>query len=285
MTSAIKMNPLDFELGLYFSNAISLAPKAVELVRTDAVNVVPGNALADDTVLPGTTMIYTEQQIDITQELSLGNTFLRANPTAPLAAGRYQYRLSQIASQSSGVIQSLNYKSSEITVSPASADFLMSDVRLDNNNYYAQQSLIKTQNTAGTPVSVTWGGYNSVDLYLPLSLVNVKNLTISKRSVVESDTTQARTGNYRIVIDGVINANQVTTLSTAQNENVVFQLNGYISNLARGTTLNDGSWYSIYVNEYLQDSRSGNVNSITFDYALETKSGRVETGAITLQVL
>jgi hypothetical protein len=283
LTSGITPNPLNFELSMYFSSSITVAPNALELIKKDALNVVPGNASTEDIVLPGTTVIYTEQKIDITQQLSLGNTLLKASPVAPLIGGRYQYRLSQITNQSSGVIQSLNYQSSELTIVPAATEFLIADVKLDNNNYSAQQSAIKPQNTAGIPASFG-GGYGSVSLYLPLSVSTLKNLTISKRSLVNNNVAEVEFATYSVVENGVVIPSAVATVSAAQNENIVIQPYNY-SSIQFGTALNDANWYLFNVGEYLMDSTNSNVNSITFDYAFETMAGRVETGTITLQVL
>ena len=283
LTSAVTPNPLNFELSMYFSSAITVAPNAVALIKKDALNVVPGNASTSDTILPGTTVIYTEQNIDITQQLSLGNTLLKASPVAALTGGRYQYRLSQITNQSSGVIQSLNYQSSDFILLPAATEFSIADVKLDNNNYAAQQSILKPQNTAGVPASFG-GGYGSVSLYLPLSVGTLKNLTLSKRNLVNNNVADVEFATYSVVTNGVVNPSLIATVSLAQNENIVVQPYSF-SNIHYGTALNDGSWYSLGVGEYMMDSTNASVNSITFDYAFETLAGRVETGTITLPVL
>lgn len=283
LTSGVTPNPLNFELSMYFSNAITVAPNAVELIKKDALNVVPGNAVTDDTILPGTTVVYTEQKIDITQQLSLGNTLLKASPVAALASGRYQYRLPQITNQASGVLQSLNYQSSEYVLLPAASEFSIADVKLDNNNYAAQQTIIKPQNTAGIPASFG-GGYGSVSLYLPLSVGTLKNLTLSKRNLVNNNVADVEFATYSIVANGVVNSSTIATVSAAQNENIIVQPYNF-SSVHFGTALNDSNWYLIGVGEYMMDSTNSSANTITFDYAFETMTGEVETGTITLPVL
>jgi hypothetical protein len=81
-----------------------------------------------------------------------------------------------------------------------------------------------------------------------------------------------------------LNTSKVYTVASARNENVDR------SNLTRsvrfGTSLEDGlqKEYSTSF-AFLSDNTSSNENSITFEYAYETKAGDVVTGTVTLPVL
>ncbi len=48
--------------------------------------------------------------------------------------------------------------------------------------------------------------------------------------------------------------------------------------------IQNGLWFSVPLWQHLSDDTGANENTISFEYAYETKAGEVESGTITLPV-
>lgn len=268
---------------VFYTGPISLSSDSAQLVKKNVVRVIRGNDSSTDLILSGTTVVETvDEPVAVDSQLSLGNTLFTIAPKAPLAAGyTYQYSVGTIVDTLAGVSTNLSYDYLQFSIKNTSA-FSINDLKLDNNNYYTNGALIKPTNTAGdVSTAYNWSSYVSV--YLPESIENLKTLTLREEQVTQDNNNVTNVANYIIVSNGQLNSAYKTfAVSLASNEGLTG--NSYY-NVIRGTNLADGSWYSVGLNNYMNDNTSVNTNSITFSYAFETKDGVQETGTITLPVL
>jgi hypothetical protein len=273
-------------LTLFYTQSVELDENAVNLFDADAINVIQGNADANDTVLPGTTEISFGRNIEITTATALNGTKLVATPTVELRGdARYVYSVGTLTATDSGIRTDISGDdnisfNTEIRVSDTA--FTIDDLVVDNFNYTTNGSAIVTENTAGVPSTVT-DQNNSVYLVLPESINQLQTLTLSKTQYVNDGTTVTDSDEFRIVRNGVIQVEKIALVSLARNENI--QRSGFNVSLAHSSALPDSERYRLRTFDFLSDNTGANTNSVSFNYVLETKAGEVSTGTVTLPVL
>lgn len=269
---------------VFYSGAVTLKADSVSVLKKGVLRVVKGNDSTTDLILPGSTLVETvDMPVAADSVLSLNNTLLTVTPKTALEAG-YTYSFSVGTLIDSFLNVDANpYGDSADVVVKSTATFSINDLKLDNNDYFTNGSLIKPTNTAGeaTVLSPSYWG-SSVSLYLPASVESLKSLSLRKEQVTKDNITTNNIANYDLVINGSINSySKNRVVSVAYNENVT----GNASYIIRGASIPMGEWYNQYLYDSLNDNTSSNKNSITFTYAFETKAGVKETGVITLPVL
>lgn len=155
----------------------------------------------------------------------------------------------------------------ETLTSAVPAVFDIADVRIDNDNFTTAGNPIIAQNTAGDASSATDVDDN-VYLILPVSIKNLRDLTIRKVLVTEDGVAVNSVDSFTIVDDGrVFGASAVGFVTVADNETVMTD-NVFIS-IRRGTTMPDGTrGYLVSTGERMSDDRAGNENTISFDTRL-----------------
>ncbi|WP_341938863.1 hypothetical protein [Marinimicrobium sp. C2-29] len=283
VTTSPRVSAPDYGFSVFYSSPIELLDDSVALMQQNAITVIQGNESADDLVVPGSTLI-TADNVDVAVESSLGlnDTLLSLTPAGSLTAGyRYRYEVDTVLDRL-GDTQSDPYGDFASFEAVSTAPFDIADVQLDNDNYTHNGTAIKTENSAGETASPT--DYNrNVYVMLPLAIANLENFVLTK-TLVESDSyTEYFNTSYTIVDEGDFSyqSSKVFAYSTAGNENVTNNSNHQVFN---GMNIQDGLWYRLPVSEYMSDDTDTNNNTITFDYAYETKAGEVHTGTITLPV-
>ena len=269
---------------VFYSSAVTLKTDSVSVLKKNVLRVVKGNDSTLDLILPGTTLVETvDVPVAADSALSLNKTLLIVTPTTALEAG-YTYSFSVGTLIDSFLNVDFNpYGDNADVVVKSTEVFSINDLKLDNNDYFTNGSLIKPANTAGEAAILSqssWGSYVSV--YLPASVENLKTLTLRKEQITKNNSTTNSVANYDFVINGSLNnSSKNKVVGVAYNENVT----GNTNYIMKGTSLPVGDWYSQNMYESLNDNTGGNKNSITFTYAFETKAGVKETGTITLPVL
>lgn len=278
---------LDSESALFkvfYSGAVTLKADSVSVLKKGVLRVVKGNDSTTDLILPGTTLIETvDVPVAVDSVLSLNNTLLTVTPKTALEAG-YTYNFSVGALLDSFLnVETNPYGDSADVVVKSTAAFSINDLKLDNNDFFTNGSLIKPTNTAGEAAILSqnyWGSYASV--YLPASVESLKSLTLRKEQITKDNVTTNSVANYDVVTNGSVSSyNKNRVVSVAYNENVTGNSYYFI----KGAALPMGEWYVQNINDSLNDNTVSNKNSITFTYAFETKAGVKETGIITLPVL
>jgi hypothetical protein len=282
-------NPKDAEnnaLTVFYSVPVDVSAESVTLTNRSAYTVVKGNDDSDDTVLPGNTVINGGVEVPVAVSMGLNGTKLTVTPTVELESQQsHSYSVGAITVV--GEDASVNL-SNEDSVSFTSAllvseeEFDIADVVADNNNYATNGVPIQTTNTAGDPTNST--NFNrTVYLVFPDTLNQLQQFNMRLVSRVNDGTVIAEGNNYEIICNGSLRTNTVNFLSLAQNESV--SRNGTLNEFYHGTAQPDQS--VVYVEGIfgsMSDDLTGQENSLTFDYAYETKAGEVFTGTVTLPV-
>jgi hypothetical protein len=278
---------LDSESALFkvfYSGAVTLKADSVSVLKKGVLRVVKGNDSTTDLILPGTTLVETvDVPVAADSVLSLNNTLLTVTPKIALEAGyTYNFSVGTLIDPFLNVDANPYGDSADVVVKSTAA-FSINDLKLDNNDYFTNGSLINPTNTAGEATILSpsyWG--SSVSLYLPASIENLKTLTLRKEQITKDNVTTNSIGNYDLVINGSVNSySKNRVVAVAYNENVT----GSASYIIKGAAIPMGDWYNQYLYDSLSDNTGSNKNSITFTYAFETKAGVKETGIITLPVL
>lgn len=284
LVSSAVIDPANPVFKVFYSGAVALKSDSVSVLKKGVLHVVRGNESTTDLILSGTTLIEAiDEPVVVDTKVDLNNTLVTLTPTAPLVGGyTYSFFIGTLTDSFLNVDVNPYGDSSDIVVRNTDA-FSINDIKLDNNDFFNNGSLIKTTSTAGDPVSLSpssWG--SSVYLYLPASIESVKNLTLRKAQVTQNNVTTNDVAIHEIVVNGSINGlYKVHSLSVAYNEYVT----GNNSYAQKGSAVADGQWYLRDTFEYLSDNTNANANSITFTYSLENKDGVKSTGTITLPVL
>lgn len=278
----------DNNLTVFYSQPVAVSDSSISLLDLNVISAIKGNANDTDIVLPGTTLVTGGGTLAVTKSMSLNNTKLTITPNAPLPANRdYRYNVSTVRIIDSEFDVDLNSDNSIsfATENVASGDaFEITDIKLDNENYYTNGSLITAQNTAGVP-SNSFEGRNRTYLYMPDSIAHLKTFELNQTGYTENNVPRLDFRSFTIVRNGQIqNGGKVTLISLAQNENLV--TSGLRYNVMRSTAIADvDAIYRYGSLEFLSDNKAGSTNSITFEYAYETKDGEIFTGTITLPVM
>lgn len=272
---------------VFYSQAVTVLESSISLFNLDAITVVKGNDNDADIVLPGTTSIVGGEQVAITSATTLNDTKLTLTPSAALQADtQYEYNISNVRITSSQFDVDL-FSDNNIrftTSNPVSDEpFDINDLRLDNNNYTTAGQSIVLQNTAGVD-STNFNNRNTSILFLPKEINQLKTLTLNQTSYTSNGANIARFQPFQIISNGQLNLlSKAVAVSAASNENI--QDSNVNKIIYLGTTITDGVHYTYSRFEFLSDNIVDEANSISFDYAYETKAGEITTGSIVLPVL
>lgn len=285
-------NPAQVEsniLSVFYSQPVDITGSTFTLYNQQGVKVVKGSDSTSDTVLPGTTVIQGGTYVDVTATLSLKDTQLTLTPASPLSADtNYTYTVGAISVKASG--QRVDLGSDDginftTTALVSEEEFDINDLALDNHSYTTNGSPIVATNTAGVAASPS--DYDrSVYLYLPQSINRLQTLTLQQLSLVNDNTSYVDSAQYELVKNGELQSvREVVRVALAENESL--QTDNLYSAIMTASALPDSHRALLKYSSlaYLSDNTAGNENSITFEYAYETKAGEVASGTITLPVL
>jgi hypothetical protein len=280
-SSNLDENPNRYKV--FYSNSVAIEEGNIFIVRASALEVVRGDDSGSDFVLPGTTLItIADKELDtVDYELSLNDTLLSLQPTEAFTPGYfYYYKIDDVIDQSSETPVNIDDNSDWFEIK-SNDEFELSDLILDNDNYFNEGAFIRASNTAGTPASSS-SSSASVSLFLPLSIRSLEKFTLSKVLVVDDGTSESTSTYYDIIDDGEVrDPRLVNTVSTASNENIE---GSYYSGVYRGTSLPDGKYYRLAISEHMNDHTNTDTNTVTFEYAYSVDGGEIQTGNITLEV-
>ncbi|RDV29025.1 hypothetical protein DXV75_00730 [Alteromonas aestuariivivens] len=282
---------IDTETGvytLYYSHPISVQDNAISFYQLGSYSVVRGNDSDTDLLLDGSSQVSQLQRLQETSAvLSLGNTRLTITPTDPLLPTfNYKYNIGFLNLIDQQLLVDLYNDTVDFKASITSdTAFDISELVLDNNNYWTQGEIITPFNTAGESAS-PFNGRDSVYLYLPLSASSLQYFTLTKRIVTSQGTVTGENDFYEIVRDGELNyySNSTAYIANfAYNENIISSYD--YGRVVTGSSLDDDTyWLRVSMSEYMYDNTDSSQNTIQFEYAYETKDGQFETGALTLPV-
>jgi len=285
VTAANKVNFVDQSFSVFYSQPITASVSSLSLTNTSGFTVVKGNDDSNDVVLPGTTVITGNVDVPVSFETSLNNTKLTITPSNILSAGQsYEYNVDSLVVVSTE--QSVNISGDSLSFNidtNSDVAFDISDVRLDNNNFTTNGAAIVATNSAGDPA--TPSDYDSsVYFYLPISINTLQSFSLRLVSVTKDGVSNNSVRDYTFVTNGSPNSvSPLGLVSLASNETLV---SGNLSiSIKKGTAQPDSQKvYRGYTNEYTSDNLNSSENSLTFQYAYETKAGVLATGTITIPV-
>jgi hypothetical protein len=276
--------PENASYSVFYSQPVKVLAENVSLTNRFGYTVTKGNDSANDLILPGTTLIKNGYNVPVTMVSSLNNTRLTLIPTMLLTPGNsYQYDVNSVMSIASEESDDLDGDSLSFQLAPSIDEvFSVTEIKLDNENFTTNGSLITLANTAGE-VSFPNNLYSYVHLYLPTSINSLQNLTLRQVSVVRAGIASVVIENYNIVVDGDIMVESVGILTVANNEFIVKKDNyrSVIINSAQAETQNVYR-KRLYLNA--ADNTDAETNTISFEYSYETKTGEVSTGIMTIPV-
>lgn len=282
--AATEVNPVDTSFSVFYSQAVAVELENISLTNSEGFTVLKGNADSSDQVAAGTTHITGGLSFPVTFALSLNDTRLTVTPVSPLTVSdSYRYDIQSVTNKAT--LERADIYNDQLTfeINPNTDEvFSVADIKLDNENYTTNGSVITASNSAGVSSSYSnWNG--SVYLYFPLNINALQKLTLRKTSVNNDGISSISSSNYNVVTDGQIHMSAVGVAKLAANESVLY------SSMNRSVILNSAQAetqkvYRLYAGEYLSDNTSSETNSISFEYSLETKAGEVATGNITIPV-
>lgn len=283
--SSSKINATDDSFSVFYSQPIEVEAENVLLTARNGFTVLKGNENDDDLILPGTSIISSGVSVPVTFALSLNDTRLTVTPTNALIAGEsYKYEVGSIINKVTQEIEDINNDELIFELEENTEEvFYPADIKLDNENFTTNGVVITATNTAGD-TSSTMNGYNSTYLYLPNSISTLQNLTLRQLSVTRNGISSIDTQNYQIVIDGQINVGSVGIVSLAQNENYSIEGNYFRDVIVSSAQAETQKVYRTYTYIYSSDNTNIELNSVSFEYSVETKAGEVSTGNITIPV-
>ena len=175
---------------------------------------------------------------------------------------------------------------SSFTVSADTSEvFDINDVQLDNENYTAGGIAINDANSADEPSSSV-NNNRQVYWYFPNSINSLQSLTIRQVNTVNDDVSRTDVNNFTIVDNGSVNNwNFVSLIALAENESV--ERDNISRTIIHGSALPDTQKTFRFNGgfQFMSDNLTGSENSISFEYAYETKAGEIVTGTLTLPVL
>ncbi len=282
--AATEVNPTDSSFSVFYSQAVAVEVENISLTNSQGFTVLKGNADASDQVAAGTTLITGGLTFPVTFSLSLNDTRLTVMPVNPLTIpDSYSYDIQTVTNKAT--LERADIYNDQLTfeISPnADEVFSAADIKLDNENYTTNGSVITASNSAGdTSYSNNWN--DTVYLYLPLNINALQKLTLRKTSVINDGISSVSSNDYNVVTEGRIHMTAVGIAKLASNESVQY------STMNRSVILGSAQTetqkvYRMYIGEYLSDNTGSEANSISFEYSLETKAGEVATGNITIPV-
>lgn len=280
-----EVNSTNSNFSVFYSQPVNVSNQDIILYNSRAFTVTRGNDDANDLVLPGVTLITSGKNTAVTSTQSLNNTKLSISPSEALIGGMtYQYSVGMVEIESTQVKVNINGDETNF-IAPYGLleEFDINDVRLDNDNYTTNGVLINANNTAGE-ASTANDRNDNVYLILPKSVNTLQNLTMRQMIVVNDGVSRNDTNTLNLIDDGELsNVSMTGAVSLASNETIV--RDGNYTNVMSGLSLADEQQiFFANTYEYLSDDVDGSKNSITYEYAYETKEGEVITGTITLPV-
>ena len=285
VTSAKEVNFVDHSFSVFYSQPITVSANSVVLTNTSGFTAVKGNDDSNDIVLPGTTIISGDIDVPVSFETSLNDTKLTITPVSALTAGQnYRYDVNSLVLTSTE--QSVDVYGDYLSFSfenSSDAVFDINDLRLDNNNYTTNGTTILTENSAGD-IASPYNSNRNVYIYLPTSINTLQTLTLRRVSITQNGISTNSVRDYTFVRNGNFdNLSSIGLLQLAENETIV---NDNLSiNVETGSAQPDSQKvYRAYLSTYNSDNMTGSENSVTFQYAYETKAGVVATGTITIPV-
>lgn len=282
--AATEVNPIDSSFSVFYSQAVAVEVENISLTNSQGFTVLKGNADASDQVAAGTTLITGGLSFPVTFALSLNDTRLTVTPVNPLTIpDSYLYDIQSVTNKAT--LERTDIYNDQLTfeINPSADEvFSAADIKLDNENYTTNGSVITASNSAGVSSS-SYNWNDSVYLYFPLNINALQKLTLRKTSVINDGTSSVNSNEFNVVSDGRINATAVGIANLASNESVLYSsMNRTI--IVGSAQTDTQKVYRLNTWEYLSDNTGSEANSISFEYSLETKTGEVATGNITIPV-
>ncbi|GEM_PF-797208 len=275
------------EYSVFYSRPVTPIIEEVFLYSVDEFTVLRGNDSPDDLILPGNTRVTFGKPIPTTSIMSLNNTKLTIAPNLSLFSGsEHQYVIGDVRVIATNELFDLrDEKSFESGLVVGNTPFNINMIIADNGNFTNNGVPIVAENTAGD-ASSSFRAFSSVYLYLPDEINQLAQFSLSLRSFVENGTESARNRQFEIVRNRSITSEKVALVSVAENENLSSDsLINYSMRIIRGTSIaEDRNYYRIPLGESIPDNTDTEINSVTLDYAYETRAGDIETGTITLPI-
>ena len=282
--AAATVNPTDSSFSVFYSQAIEVDAENIFLTNKAGFTVLKGNADENDLIPAGTTLVTGGLSFPVTFALSLNDTRLTVTPLNPLTtADSYHYDIKSVMNKAT--LEKADIYNDELTFEiSANTDevFSVADIKLDNENFTSNGVAITASNSAGDASSPTnWMDY--AYLYLPLNLNSLQKLTLSQTSFVRNGVTSIDLWDIDVVTNGVIKAIDVGIVTLAKNE-VLNNQAYYRQVIINSAQLETQKVYRMPTWVNLSDNTANETNSISFEYYLETKTGEVSTGNITIPV-
>jgi hypothetical protein len=286
VTASSKVNPVNHSFSVFYSQPITVSASSLSLTNTSGFTVIKGNDDSNDIVLPGTTIISGNVDVPVTFETSLNDTKLTITPISALSAEQsYNYDINSLVVTSTEQSVDVNGDSLSFFIENNSdVVFNINDIRLDNNNYKTNGVTITPTNSAGD--SSSYYNYNrNVYLYLPISINALQTLSLRSVSITQDGVSSNSIIDFNLVRNGnpYYNVSTIGLVQLAENEALIRD-NLNIS-IEMGSAQSDSQKvYRASTGHYLSDDLDNSENSITFEYAYETKAGVVATGTLTIPV-
>jgi hypothetical protein len=281
---ANKVDFVDHSFSVFYSQPITVSASSLSLTNTSGFTVIKGNDDSNDIVLAGTTIVSGNVDIPVTFETSLNDTKLTVTPVSTLTSGQdYNYEVNSLAVKATEKLVDVNGDSLSFSIEDNSDTFDINDIRLDNNNYKTNGVIITPTNSAGdssSPYNYSRDAY----LYLPTSINALQTLSLRSVSITQDGVNSNSIRDFNLVKNGnPYNAYAIGLVQLAENETLIRD-NLNISIEIGSAQLDSQKVYRTSTNEYMSDNLVGSENSITFEYAYETKAGVVATGTLTIPV-
>jgi hypothetical protein len=281
---ANKVDFVDHSFSVFYSQPITVSASSLALTNTSGFTVIKGNDDSNDIVLAGTTIVSGNVDIPVTFETSLNDTKLTVTPVSTLTSGQdYNYEVNSLAVKATEKLVDVNGDSLSFSIEDNSDTFDINDIRLDNNNYKTNGVIITPTNSAGdssSPYNYNRDAY----LYLPTSINALQTLSLRSVSITQDGVNSNSIRDFNLVKNGnPYNAYAIGLVQLAENETLIRD-NLNISIEIGSAQLDSQKVYRTSTNEYMSDNLVGSENSITFEYAYETKAGVVATGTLTIPV-
>jgi hypothetical protein len=286
VTASSKVNPVNHSFSVFYSQPITVSASSLSLTNTSGFTVIKGNDDSNDIVLPGTTIISGNVDVPVTFETSLNDTKLTITPISALSAEQsYKYDINSLVVTSTEQSVDVNgdYLSFFIE-NNSDVVFNINDIRLDNNNYKTNGVTITPTNSAGDSSS-SYNYNRSVYLYLPISINALQTLSLRSVSITQDGVSSNSIRDFNLVRNGnpYYNVSTIGLVQLAENEALIRD-NVNISIEMGSAQVDSQKVYRASTSHYLSDDLNNSENSITFEYAYETKAGVVATGTLTIPV-
>jgi hypothetical protein len=277
-----------YSYSVFYSQAVSVSAANATLFNQNAIEITKGDASPDDLILPGTTLIEGGRYTPINSSMSLNDTKLTLTPVDTLLSGEtYTYNVDRVEVLFSELLVDVSGdNTSSFTVSADKSEvFDINDVQLDNENYTAGGIAINDANSAVEPSSSV-NNNRQVYCYFPYSINSLQSLTIRQVNTFNDDVSRTDVNNFTILDNGSVNNwNFVSLIALAENESV--ERDNISRTIIHGSALPDTQKTFRFNGgfQFMSDNLTGSENSISFDYAYETKAGEIATSTLTLPVL